>query len=313
MSASGEYVHHAVLLNEVIAALAIKPEGVYLDGTFGCGGHTAAILSRLAAAGRLVAMDKDPRAVEAARARFGADGRFCIERRSFALLQPLIDRLGLTGKVDGILLDLGLSSPQVDDPKRGFSFTKNGPLDMRMNPDCEPTAAAWLAKADEAEIAQVLKDYGEERYARRIARMIVAARIRSPIETTAQLANLITAAAPARERHKHPATRSFQAIRIFINHELEELREALSQSLAVLAAYGRLVVVSFHSLEDRIVKRFIRHHSEGAPRPRGLPIAHDQGAGELRRLGGAIRPSQAECERNPRARSAVLRTAQKLP
>lgn len=313
MTNNGEYGHHAVLLNEAIAALAIKPEGVYVDGTFGRGGHSAVMLSRLAAAGRLIAMDKDPRAVEAARARFEADGRFRVERCSFAQMRQRLDRLELTGRVDGILLDLGLSSPQVDDPARGFSFTKDGPLDMRMDPDREPTAAAWLAKADEAEIAQILKDYGEERYARRIARAIKVARVRSPIETTTELADVIAAAAPAHDRHKHPATRSFQAIRIFINHELEELRQVLSHSVAVLAAYGRLAVISFHSVEDRIVKRFIRHHSEGAPLPRGLPIAHEQSAGELRRLGRAIRPSQTECNRNPRARSAVLRVAEKLP
>jgi 16S rRNA (cytosine1402-N4)-methyltransferase len=313
MSASGEYVHHAVLLNEAIAALAIKAEGIYVDGTFGRGGHSRAILSRLAATGRLIALDKDPYAVEIGRAQLGVDRRVCIKRNSFALLRQIIDGLRLTGKIDGILLDLGLSSPQVEDPKRGFSFIKDGPLDMRMDPDREPTAAAWLAKATETEIAQVLKNYGDERYARRIARAIVAARIRNPIETTTQLADLIAAAVPARERHKHPATRSFQAIRIFINRELEELCQALSHSLTVLAAYGRLVVISFHSLEDRVVKRFIRHHSEGPPRPRDLPIAHDQGAGELRRLGRAIKPSPAECERNPRARSAVMRVAEKLP
>jgi 16S rRNA (cytosine1402-N4)-methyltransferase len=313
MSVDGEYGHQPVLLHEAIAALAIKPEGVYVDGTFGRGGHSAAILARLSAAGRLFAMDKDPAAVRAGKATFQADGRFHIEQGSFARLRQMADRLKLTGKVDGILLDLGLSSPQVDDPARGFSFTQDGPLDMRMDPEQGTTAAAWLATADEAEIADVIRAYGEERYARRIARAIVAARRHQPIETTAQLAMLIASTVPARERHKHPATRSFQAIRIFINRELEELREALAHSVAVLAAYGRLVVISFHSLEDRIVKRFMRRQSGGDPRPRGLPPAPEPYAPVLRRLGKAIRPSADECARNPRARSAVLRVAERLP
>jgi 16S rRNA (cytosine1402-N4)-methyltransferase len=313
MSASDEYIHHAVLLNEAIAALDIKPAGVYVDGTFGRGGHSTAILDRLAPSGRLVAMDKDPQAVRAGHARFQADPRFFIQRGSFALLQQLTDRLDLTGKVNGILLDLGVSSPQLDDPKRGFSFMHDGPLDMRMDPDHGPTAVDWLAKASQAEITDVLKTYGEERYARRIAQAIVAQRRLSRIETTAQLADLIASAMPARERHKNPATRSFQAIRIFINRELEELREALAHSVTVLAAYGRLAIISFHSLEDRIVKRFIRHHSQGAPRPRGLPITDGENTGVLRKIGRAIRPSPAERQRNPRARSAVLRVAERLP
>jgi 16S rRNA (cytosine1402-N4)-methyltransferase len=313
MNASGEYAHQPALLDEAIAALAIKPQGVYVDGTFGRGGHSAAILQRLAGSGRLIAMDKDPEAVRAAHERFRCDERFRIERGSFVLLRQLTDRLGLTGRVDGILLDLGVSSPQVDDPRRGFSFSSDGPLDMRMDPDREPTAATWLAQASEAEIAGVLKTYGEERYARRIARAIIAERQHSPIATTAKLANLIAAAAPTRERQRHPATRSFQAIRIFINRELEELQEALAHSLDVLAAYGRLAVISFHSLEDRIVKRFIRRNSGGEPHPRGLPIRDKQSTGMLRKLGKAIRPSRAECERNPRARSAVLRVAERLP
>jgi 16S rRNA (cytosine1402-N4)-methyltransferase len=313
MNACDAHVHQPVLLAEAMAALAIKPDGVYVDATFGRGGHSAAILDRLGATGRLLAIDKDPQAVQAAHARFHACGRFYIEYASFALLRQLTDRLGLTGKVDGIVLDLGVSSPQLDEPERGFSFAKTGPLDMRMDPTREPTAAAWLAKASEAEIADVLKTYGEERHARRIARAIVVERQRRPLETTTQLANLITAAAPRRERNKHPATRSFQAIRIFINRELEELQEVLAHSLVVLAAYGRLVVISFHSLEDRIVKRFIRRHSQGEPRPRGLPIRDAQGAGRLRRIGRAIRPSDAECQRNPRARSAVLRVAERMP
>ncbi|MBA2491483.1 MAG: 16S rRNA (cytosine(1402)-N(4))-methyltransferase RsmH [Gammaproteobacteria bacterium] len=313
MHATGESTHQPVLLEEALAALAIRPDGVYLDGTCGRGGHSAAILDQLDDTGRLIGMDKDPQAVQAVRTTFDADRRFSIEQGSFALMRLLTDRLGLTGKVNGILLDLGVSSPQLNDPERGFSFSKSGPLDMRMDATGGLTAARWLAQAGEAEIAEVLKVYGEERFARRIARAIVDARRVTPIETTTQLADLIVAASPTRERHKHPATRSFQAIRIFINRELDELSEALLSSLAVLAAFGRLAVISFHSLEDRIVKRFIRQHAGGAAGPRGLPIAGGQAAGMLRKLGKVIRPSPEECRRNPRSRSAVLRVAERMP
>jgi 16S rRNA (cytosine1402-N4)-methyltransferase len=313
MSATGEFNHQPVLVEEAIAALAIKPGGIYMDGTCGGGGHSAAILDCLDNTGRLFAVDKDLHAVRAARARFKADPRFFIEHGSFALMRMFTERLDLTGKINGILLDLGVSSPQLEDSSRGFSFSKDGPLDMRMDTSRGPTAASWLAQASEAEITHVLRTYGEERFARRIARAIVVARRANPIQTTAQLAELIVAAAPTRERHKHPATRSFQAIRIFINRELDELSQALSHSLTVLAAYGRLAVISFHSLEDRIVKRFIRQHAEGAPRPRGLPVPEVRAAGILRKLGRAIRPSVEECSRNPRARSAVLRVAERMP
>ncbi|MBA2408285.1 MAG: 16S rRNA (cytosine(1402)-N(4))-methyltransferase RsmH [Gammaproteobacteria bacterium] len=306
-------LHQPVLLQEALAALAITPDGVYVDGTCGRGGHSAAILEQLDDTGRLIGMDKDPQAVQAVRARFDADKRFSVELGSFALMRVLTDRLEITGRVNGILLDLGVSSPQLDDPERGFSFSKSGPLDMRMDTTGGLTAAHWLAQAGEAEIAEVLKVYGEERFARRIARAIVDARRVTPIETTTQLTDLIVAASPRRERHKHPATRSFQAIRIFINRELEELTQVLLNSLAVLAAFGRLVVISFHSLEDRIVKRFIRQHAGGASVPRGLPITGGQAAGMLRKLGKVIRPSTEECRRNPRARSAVLRMAERMP
>jgi 16S rRNA (cytosine1402-N4)-methyltransferase len=313
MSARNEYVHQPVLLNEVVAALAIKPDGIYIDGTYGRGGHSAAVLERLTVHGRLLALDKDPEAVRAARARFESDTRFTITQASFGGLGELAERLRLTGKVDGLLLDLGLSSPQVDDPTRGFSFTHDGPLDMRMNPEHGPTAAQWLRQTPEAEIAEILRSYGEERFARRIAHAIVTQTQRGAVATTAQLANLIEAAVPRRERHKHPATRTFQAIRIFLNRELDELRAALTHSLFVLAAFGRLAVISFHSLEDRIVKRFIRCHSGGEPSSRGFPPALDQTTRVLRRIGKPVRPTAAECARNPRARSAVLRVAEKLP
>lgn len=313
MSASNAYIHQPVLLNEVIAALAIKPDGSYVDGTYGRGGHSAAVLERLTTHGRLLALDKDPDAVKAARARFESDLRFTIVHGSFGGLGELTKRMGLTGRINGVLLDLGLSSPQVDDPRRGFSFNHDGPLDMRMNPERGPTAAQWLRQTPEAEIAEVIRTYGEERFARRIARAIVIQTQRAVIETTAQLADLVAAAVPRRERHKHPATRTFQAIRIFLNRELDELRAALAHGLVILAAFGRLAVISFHSLEDRIVKRFIRRHSGGESSPRGLPPAPGQATRLLRKLGKPIRPGAAERHRNPRARSAVLRVAERLP
>ncbi len=313
MSACNAYVHQPVLLNEVLAALAIKPNGIYIDGTYGRGGHSAAVLERLNVHGRLFALDKDPEAVAAARARFESDTRFTIIQASYAALGELTERLNLAGKVNGLLLDLGLSSPQIDDPTRGFSFTHDGPLDMRINPEQGPTAAQWLLQTPEGEIAKILKTYGEERFARRIAHAIVAQTQRGAIATTAQLASLIQATVPRRERHKHPATRTFQAIRIFLNHELDELCTVLTHSLSILAAFGRLAVISFHSLEDRIVKRFIRRHSGGEPSSQGLFLAPDQTTPLLRRIGKPVRPTAAECARNPRARSAVLRVAEKLP
>ncbi len=304
--------HRPVLLNEAIEALSIRPAGTYVDATFGRGGHTAAILERLLQGGRVLAIDKDPEAVQYGRDRFRADGRFSIERGSFTLLKQLTDRLGLTGRVDGVILDLGVSSPQLDDPRRGFSFTQNGPLDMRMDNVHGPTAAEWIANASVAEITAALKNFGEERYARSIARTIVAERNRRPITSTSQLADLVSKAVPRRERRKHPATRTFQAIRIVINHELAELATVLQQCLVVLNVGGRLVVISFHSLEDRIVKRFIRRHSRGTPPPRGLPIRGEASAGNLRALRGKIRASTLECEQNPRARSAIMRVAERV-
>lgn len=306
------YQHRAVLLEEALAGLAIKPDGLYVDGTFGRGGHAAGLLQRLGRGGRLLALDKDPQAVQAGLEGLAADRRFMIERGSFSMLKRHIEGRGWLGKVDGVLLDLGMSSPQLDDPARGFSFLKDGPLDMRMDPDSGISAAAWLAQAAEDEIVEVLREYGEERYARRIARAIIAARTHTPITTTRQLAEIVAAANPRWERDKHPATRSFQALRIFINHELDELDACLTQCIDVLAPGGRLAVISFHSLEDRLVKRFIRREARGIELPPDLPVTHAELHPRLRAVGKAVRASAAEVAANPRARSAVLRIAERL-
>lgn len=306
-----ESTHRPVLLREVLEGLAVRPDGIYLDGTFGRGGHAAAILERLGPAGRLYAMDKDPEAVRAALDRFGRDARFHIRRGTFAMLGHLAQEQGVAGRVSGVLLDLGVSSPQLDDAERGFSFLKDGPLDMRMDPEHGQSAAQWLAQADEAEIARVLREYGEERFARRIAQAIARARAELPITTTQQLAGLIAAAVPTRERHKNPATRSFQALRIQVNRELQDLEAALAQVIDVLAPGGRLAVISFHSLEDRMVKRFLRRESRGEELPPDLPVTGGPKPGRLRLLGKAIRPGEDEVAANPRARSAVLRLAER--
>jgi 16S rRNA (cytosine1402-N4)-methyltransferase len=305
------YAHRPVLLEEVLAGLNIRPAGVYLDGTFGRGGHSQAILERLGRDGRLIAIDKDPQAVAMAQQTAARDARFHIERGTFAMLGQLAARLGLEGKVDGILLDLGVSSPQLDDAQRGFSFLQDGPLDMRMDPHAGLSAAQWLAQAAEQEITRVLKQYGEERFAKRIARAIVQRRAATPLTGTRQLAELVAAAVPVREKHKHPATRSFQAIRIFINRELEDLAAALPQAVEALAPAGRLVVISFHSLEDRLVKRFIRREYQGEPPPPGLPLMGYGHVARLRPVGKAIRAGEVEVRENPRARSAVLRIAER--
>lgn len=305
--------HHApVMLEEAVAALNIKPKGVYVDGTFGRGGHAQRILEALDQDGRLIAFDKDDAAVAVARARFAADRRFSIVHGSFAQLQTVAAEQALVRHIDGVLLDLGVSSPQLDDPQRGFSFSVDGPLDMRMDHSRGMTASQWLASADEAQIADVLHTYGEERFARRIARAIVRRCVNGPIERTVELADLVAGACPVRERHKHPATRTFQAIRIFINQELDDLMRALRGALDVLARGARLVAISFHSLEDRIVKRFMRDEARGPQLPKGLPVTHDQTHGRLRVIGRAARASDAEVRRNPRARSAVLRVAEVL-
>lgn len=304
--------HQPVLLEQAVEALAIKPAGVYLDGTFGRGGHSRSILQRLNDRGRLIAIDKDPEAVEYAQKEFMGDARFTIVRGSFETLREVAQQAGVLGRVDGLLLDLGVSSPQLDQANRGFSFLQDGPLDMRMDPETGVSAAAWLAQADLQEIADVLKRYGEERHARRIARAIVEARSIRPIRTTREFAELVSMANPAWEKSKHPATRSFQAIRIFINQELDALKHCLEQVPELLAPGGRLAVISFHSLEDRLVKRFLRDQAKGDRFPPGLPVTQAQLKPGFKLIGKAIRADQAELEMNPRARSAVLRVAERL-
>ena len=306
------YTHQPVLLHEVIEGLAIQPNGIYIDATFGRGGHSHTILQRLGPEGKLLALDKDLTAVERGKIRPFEDPRFCIVHGSFTQLRQTVQDRDWCGKVNGILLDLGVSSPQLDDPERGFSFIKDGPLDMRMNQQTGMDATTWINHATIAEIAYVLRAYGEERFAKRIAHAIVNARENQPVTRTKQLSDIIATAIPTREIKKHPATRSFQAIRIFINHELEELQECLQQSLEVLAIGGRLCVISFHSLDDRIVKQFIQRESRTAAYPRGLPIREKHMQYRLRKLGSLIRASEKEISDNPRARSARLRIAEKL-
>ncbi|MBL1278037.1 MAG: 16S rRNA (cytosine(1402)-N(4))-methyltransferase RsmH [Ectothiorhodospiraceae bacterium] len=306
--------HKPVLFDEVLDGLAIKPDGIYIDGTFGRGGHAGAILSRLGPEGRLLAIDKDPQAIEAGNVMFGSDPRFAIEQGSFTQLESLVQKRGWQqhNGVDGILLDLGVSSPQLDDPERGFSFRHDGDLDMRMDPSVGQSAAEWLAKAEAYDIRRVLREYGEEKFAKRIAYAIVNARIENPIKTTGQLAALIAEASPVHERGKDPATRSFQAIRIFINDELGDVKACLPQTLNVLRPGGRLAVISFHSLEDRIVKRFMRDEARGDYFPPDLPIPHSALSPGVRLIGKAVRATPQEVDANPRARSAVLRIAERL-
>jgi len=295
----------------VLQFLAIRPEGVYVDGTFGRGGHSRAILERLGPEGRLVALDRDPDAVAVARDLEKQDPRFRVVHSAYSALADVLAAEGVAGRVDGILLDIGVSSPQLEDPARGFAFRADGPLDMRMDPGSGVPAAEWLNTADEAEIASVLWRYGEERSSRRIARAIVAERAAAPVNTTARLASIIAAQVRG-EPGRHPATRSFQAIRMHINRELPELEAALRAALAALAVGGRLCVISFHSLEDRIVKRFLRDHSRVDPALRSLPVVPDSAQPVLRLLTTrAVRAGEAEISRNPRSRSAVLRAAEK--
>jgi 16S rRNA (cytosine1402-N4)-methyltransferase len=300
-------------LEESVQALAVRPSGTYIDATFGRGGHARAILARLGPAGRLIGIDRDPQAMLEARALAAADPRSQAIQGTFGDLLRLVEGLGLKGKVQGILLDLGVSSPQLDSPERGFSFTAEGPLDMRMDPGHGESAAQWLARADQTEIERVLRELGEERFARRIARSILEARAEAPIATTRRLAEIVARSVPTREPGKHPATRSFQALRIQVNDELGELARCLDQVCDLLAATGRLVVISFHSLEDRIVKRFMRREARGPELPKGVPVRADQIHGRLRLVGKPLRPSESEVRANPRARSATLRVAERLP
>lgn len=304
--------HQTVLLKEAVDALINDVNGFYVDGTFGRGGHSEEILSRLGDGGRLLAIDKDADATAVARERFSGEPRFDIAQGSFARLESLVAERGLTGKVSGLLLDLGVSSPQLDEAERGFSFLQDGPLDMRMDRTQGESAAEWLAHASEGEIARVLKEYGEERFGKRMARAVVQARQEEPITRTGQLAEIIKAANPAWEKHKHPATRAFQGIRIYINDELADLEAVLEQAVSVLAPGGRLVVISFHSLEDRLVKRFIRRQEKGQPLPRGLPVTDEHLQRTLRSLGKPVRASDVEVGDNVRSRSAVMRVAEKL-
>lgn len=304
--------HHPVMLEEVLAALRIRADGVYVDATFGRGGHAFAILQRLEKDGRLIAIDKDPWAVEVAKERSARDRRLNIYQGTFAMLEYYAEAESVSGKVNGVLFDLGVSSPQLDTAERGFSFLREGPLDMRMDPLRGESAAAWLAHAAESDIAYVLKAFGEERFAKRIARAIVRARQATPIETTKQLADIVATANPAWERDKHPATRTFQAIRIYINRELEDLEQGLPQALRILAPGGRLAVISFHSLEDRIVKRFMRDQARGGDIPHGLPVTSSAFKPALRIVGKPTFPTSKEVDANPRARSAVLRVGEKL-
>ena len=308
--------HRAVLLEEAVAALAIRADGVYVDLTFGRGGHSRAILERLGPAGRLIALDRDPAAVAAAREI--DDPRFAIEHARFSELAQVLDphlvRLGV-GQVHGVLADLGVSSPQLEDPARGFSFRADGPLDMRMDPSRGVSAADWLATASEQQIREAIGGYGEERFAKQVAKAIVAARAREPIRRTEQLAAVVAAAVRKRETRreagKDPATRTFQALRILVNRELEEIALMLPQAIARLAPGGRLAVIAFHSLEDRLVKRFLRACTESGL-PADLPIrARDLPQPPLRILGKAVRASAAEIAANPRARSATLRAAER--
>ncbi len=306
------YEHKPVLLNEAIEALAIKPDGIYVDGTFGRGGHAQQILEQLGSAGRLLAFDKDPQAIATAREIFADDERFSIHHGSFAELEEHLQAQALCGRVDGILLDLGVSSPQLDDPGRGFSFQQSGPLDMRMNDQQGMSAAQWLNKAKEVEIASVIYEYGEERYSRRIAKAIVLARENEAITDTGRLAEIIKQAHPRWEKKKHPATRSFQGIRIFINNELNDLDECLQQSYHCLARDGVLAVISFHSLEDRKVKRFFKKMVDGEQLPPDLPIMDMAVDRKMKLSGKRTKAGQLELNDNPRARSAVLRVAKKL-
>jgi 16S rRNA (cytosine1402-N4)-methyltransferase len=303
--------HVPVLLAEAIESLVVRPGGFYVDATFGRGGHSRAILERLGPAGRLAAFDRDPVAVEHARALFAGDPRFEIHQGPFSMMPRALDATGWRGRVQGILFDLGVSSPQLDDPGRGFSFRSSGPLDMRMDPTTGESAAGWISHATEAELERVIRDLGEERFARRVARAIVRAREEAPITTTSALADIVRRAVPTRERGQDKATRTFQAIRLHINRELDELARVLPQAVELLAPGGRLAVISFHSLEDRIVKQFMQREARGDPLPHRLPVRETARVHRLQLVGRMVRAGDAEVARNSRARSAVLRVAER--
>lgn len=306
------YTHQTVLLDEAVVSILGAPDGVYVDATFGRGGHTRHLLGKLGPGARVIGFDKDPAAIAEGERLAAEDARFAIVHDSFAAILPVLEARGLAGRIDGVLADLGVSSPQLDDAERGFSFMNDGPLDMRMDPTRGQSAAAWIAGVGEEELARVLFEYGEERHSRRIARAIVRARAETPITRTRELAEIVAAAHPAWERHKHPATRAFQAIRIAINSELADIERFLRDALAALRPGGRLAVISFHSLEDRLVKQFFQKEARGDDFPPGLPITVDMLKPRLRLAGKAIEPSAAEVAANPRARSARLRVAEKL-
>ena len=308
---NAEYQHITVLLNEAVDALAVREDGIYVDGTFGRGGHSRLILSRLGSQGRLIVFDKDPQAIEAAQKLAEQDGRVTVVHDGFSSFQTTLDKLGIE-EIDGALFDLGISSPQIDDGARGFSFRFDAPLDMRMDPTRGMSAAEWIATASEQDLHEVIKNYGEERFSRQIARAIVAQREESPIDTTRKLAQLVAQNVRTRERGQDPATRTFQAVRIFINRELEEVEAVLPQVMSRLKQGGRLAVIAFHSLEDRIVKQFVKKYSQHPPLPRWAAVKEaDLPLPPLKAVGKAIKPGVEETASNPRARSAVLRVAER--
>ncbi|MGY8830451.1 MAG: 16S rRNA (cytosine(1402)-N(4))-methyltransferase RsmH [Pseudomonadales bacterium] len=314
MTMTSNFRHITVLLDEAVEGLAVRANGCYLDGTFGRGGHSRLILEKLGPDGRLLGFDKDPLAIATGDALAAEDGRFVVVQRSFAELGDELAQRALAGKVSGVLLDLGVSSPQLDDAERGFSFMNDGPLDMRMNPDAGVSAADFIASAAEEEIARVFKEYGEERFAKRMARAVVLRRAEQPFTRTADLAQVLTVANPAWEKGKNPATRAFQGLRIYINNELGDLESGLEAALENLEVGGRLVVISFHSLEDRIVKLFMRKHAKGEmdKLPRDLPIIPKAFEPRLKLIGKPVFASEAELAANPRSRSAVMRIAEKV-
>ena len=308
---NAEYQHITVLLNEAVDALAVREDGIYVDGTFGRGGHSRLILSRLGSQGRLIVFDKDPQAIETAQKLAEQDGRVTVVHDGFSSFQTTLDKLGIE-EIDGALFDLGISSPQIDDGARGFSFRFDAPLDMRMDPTRGMSAAEWIATASEQDLHEVIKNYGEERFSRQIARAIVAQRTESPIDTTRKLAQLVAQNVRTRERGQDPATRTFQAVRIFINRELEEVEAVLPQVMGRLKQGGRLAVIAFHSLEDRIVKQFVKKYSQHPPLPRWAAVKEaDLPLPPLKAIGKAIKPGVEETASNPRARSAVLRVAER--